>query len=90
MAYDYKFLAPEQRRAIAVQQATQFEAEIFGHELNLARLRAGAADDPEVQAAISASQEAIETITEAIEATAAIAIALPVDEAEAGAGVKPR
>jgi hypothetical protein len=69
----------ERKRALAAAQAQQFEDELSGHELNLARLQAlpAAQRDEGWQSQVDAAQAAIDTLDRAIETT--------LDEAEAPA-----
>ncbi len=82
MPYEYIRLTADDRKAIAEQQVRQFESEIFGHELNIARLKA-TPGDTEVEEA--KEQASIDIITKAVQVTAA-ATALDVAQ---GAEVGP-
>jgi hypothetical protein len=49
------------KKMLAVQQVQQFEDEISGHELNIARLKAAGQPTEAEEAAIAAIEKAIET-----------------------------
>lgn len=74
MAYDYKEITNKERRQLARDQMRQHEAELFGHELNLAKLEAARATIPaddqeglkENQRLKKVSQAAVTTLTMAI------------------------
>lgn len=68
--YEFTSLTAEQRAAIAREQVHGFERELFGHQMNIIRLQALPADTKKDE---ENAKAAIKTITNAIEATAAIA-----------------
>jgi hypothetical protein len=69
MAHSYSHLTTDQRKQILDQQILQFEQELFGHEMNKARLNALSEDDVQAQKAVEQANKAIETIENAIAVT---------------------
>jgi hypothetical protein len=61
MAYTFKKLTKADRKAVAEQQVTQFEGELWSHMLNRARLLAAGQDTVDTDQTIATVQQAIET-----------------------------
>lgn len=79
--YVYKKLTDEDRAKIANDQVRQFESEIFGHELNIARVEALGKDATDEDVAVAAkAQDDIDTIARAIDVTIAQAATLESEE----------
>jgi len=68
MAYEYTALSVEDRQALAEQRIRQYEAELFGHEMNLAALASLPDDDPGKEQATRQANDAIATLAAAIAA----------------------
>lgn len=76
MAYEYTELSAEERAEIAKGQVRQFEAELFGHEMNKARAEALPKNTPGREEQIKTADDSQAVILSALETTKAAQVDL--------------